>query len=154
MSEENKPSKVWSEAAQQLKNVVGEFKDHYQKESPGRAEDSALEKLKSAGKEARDRLIDARSAEELKSAVKDFMEHSGDAVKQLGDTVQRAARETKDSPAVDQARASLSDAFATSKNTVQEKVKEYRERRHSQGDNPPPTVDGEVISDHTVEDQE
>lgn len=149
-NEKPSPLKKWAEAGSKAKDLAGEFSGHLKAEKghlPSAAE----------AKKIGNQLIDARSAQDLKEAVSTAAQRTGESIREVSETVQRAASNTKQGEKVDDLRDALSDAFTATVGPLQEKIAERRERRAQQNvkdtgepekkDTEPGILEGEVIAE-------
>lgn len=134
------PLKKWADAGTKARDLAGEFSGHLK-------ENGSLPSAAEA-KEIGNRLIDARTKEELKDAVSDAARHTGQSLREVGGSVKRAASSTKQGEKVDDLRDALSEALSASMDSIQEKLAERREcRAESRKKAEPGILEGEVIAE-------
>jgi len=137
------PFQAWVTAGSRLGDVVSDFAGRFREDreqsdltpgahaihTPVEEEDSTLGRLKAATQEARTGLSGASSTDDYRNVSATFASRAEDILRDLAASARRAAAETKDSTAAEEAKSALNTAVGSVRSTFDETVSQAKARR-------------------------
>lgn len=141
------PFQAWVSAGSRLGDVVSDFAGRFREDrekgdvshgahamhSPVEGEETTASRFRAAAQEARAGLSDAKSTEDYKSVSVTFAGRAEEIIRDLAGSARRAADQTKESGAAEDAKSAFDRAVASVRATFDETVEQSRARRTGTG---------------------
>ena len=136
------PFNAWVSAGAALGSLVEELEEKLRKdlrnvggEDNGMTAGDRVEETAEKAKKSAEKIRDADSADEAKSAVSSFAATAESAIRDLTESVRHAAGETRETEAAEKARTAFQEAVESTRRAFDEAVESLRERsRRDSGD--------------------